>query len=589
MLESYLSHTKYGYDFVIALSEASIDAGIKEYLYHLEQPYLIIIRLKGKVNTTLEKFMELTGGINPLLIENKTNFNDPRVQKCYKAGFVTAYKMKIGFPEQLDLKKTSLISLGDNTLIYKVYFSEFKMIKLKTIHYFEREDYEWIEWNQSMRLPNKKAISNYPYVKIRFNLRQDAINYKKTEINAISGIFSLQQMLHNINYTFNVVSIFGGGLFDKKVRTIGGNPENFNEFKRSIESLCSLQGPGRGTFLSTLEHFRKIFGVHNIKIPEYEVKSSIPITNLEHGVSGYKVEKGEPVNRERPRVGTFNYLCASNQKALENIVPFDFNWIRPEEIHKKSGVLAINRNIIVNQLQSFVKQNLKSLCFKPSIKVSLTSGGSFNITSNIKPNTEAFDIQLHPTGEKVLSFNYKKSDSSTKTKPSEERCDMEFSTVYSGHVLFKNNRVIFARNIDVSLYINKRTTIHSTTVEKGMFSDKEYHTVSTEEQSVFENIYSKSYSDSYYLSVRNNGELQFILDQTTKENNSKKLIFSGYQNIIDSITNKVVRCDFDRLAQMPSSISPAFILPGTGEFVHRNVQFSNHQDLLADLTFMTPC
>jgi len=68
--KSYLSSSKYGYDFVVATTQASINSGLKEYLNTINQPTTTLCFLadsKGNpsVPITLDALKAKTGGSIP--------------------------------------------------------------------------------------------------------------------------------------------------------------------------------------------------------------------------------------------------------------------------------------------------------------------------------------------------------------------------------------------------------------------------------------------------------------------------------------------------------------------------------------------
>lgn len=82
---SYLSNAKYGYDFVVATTQESINAGLVEYLSNPTQPVTRLCFLMGSEGSaeqqiSLDELMKRTDGVNPFGIPDGTPLTDPRIQ-----------------------------------------------------------------------------------------------------------------------------------------------------------------------------------------------------------------------------------------------------------------------------------------------------------------------------------------------------------------------------------------------------------------------------------------------------------------------------------------------------------------------------
>ncbi|XEU97491.1 hypothetical protein FSHL1_002777 [Fusarium sambucinum] len=104
-IQSNLSNPKYLYDFVVASTQESINAGLVQYLQNTrgKQPVTYLFFLADEhgdptTEVTLDEILKLSGGINPFDIPDGTDWNDERIQKLFKNRLVCAIRMQTGIP-----------------------------------------------------------------------------------------------------------------------------------------------------------------------------------------------------------------------------------------------------------------------------------------------------------------------------------------------------------------------------------------------------------------------------------------------------------------------------------------------------------
>lgn len=103
--QSHLSNSKYGYDFVVATTQESINAGLVQYLQNTgrtqDYNYLCFLADQNGDPTSevpLEDVVRLSGGINPFDIPDSTDWEDERIQKMYQVRLICAIRMRSGIP-----------------------------------------------------------------------------------------------------------------------------------------------------------------------------------------------------------------------------------------------------------------------------------------------------------------------------------------------------------------------------------------------------------------------------------------------------------------------------------------------------------
>ncbi|KAG7050027.1 hypothetical protein JMJ77_0012783, partial [Colletotrichum scovillei] len=98
---SNLTDLRYGYDFVVSTTQASINSGLLEYLWESNQPINLICYLSDSNNgnattqISLEELLKRTDGVNPFEILDGASPNDPRVEALTRNNFVIGVKIRI--------------------------------------------------------------------------------------------------------------------------------------------------------------------------------------------------------------------------------------------------------------------------------------------------------------------------------------------------------------------------------------------------------------------------------------------------------------------------------------------------------------
>jgi hypothetical protein len=99
---SHLSNGKYGYDFVVAVTQESINASMSTYLTSVPEP-LIQVCYVADVDPDTDEFkpkeiefadlLKLTDGVDPFMVDipKKNSKQDPNFQKLLEAKFMMGF------------------------------------------------------------------------------------------------------------------------------------------------------------------------------------------------------------------------------------------------------------------------------------------------------------------------------------------------------------------------------------------------------------------------------------------------------------------------------------------------------------------
>src|SRR4051794_39221810 len=114
---SNLSSPRYGYDFVVATTQSSINATIKYFLQALKEPlvrYAFVADDDGNpVPIDFTELLKRTGQIDPFTIPGGVGGSDARVKALINARFMAGFKAQIGLPGGND--PGDIVQLGGDT------------------------------------------------------------------------------------------------------------------------------------------------------------------------------------------------------------------------------------------------------------------------------------------------------------------------------------------------------------------------------------------------------------------------------------------------------------------------------------------
>lgn len=568
-LQSFLSSQKYGYDFVVGTTQASINSSLKEYLDQCSQPETYLCFLAdSKGNPTeeisLEDLMAKTGGVNPFEIPNGTSYDDPRISTLTKNMFVVGLKIKMGLPSNILPKDLPpIVSLGDSAdnVRFNLLCSEFEIIQNSPPSGFGSAG-SWNVWTQpnnqswyfstTVNLVYKDLDQELdtPYFQNHPKEKQALIAQLK---NISSSAFSLQQLLFDLD---------NAAL--QSIPTIQGLDPNTDAGTVLTKSFIDLY------FGIVKNEGEPVISIHAISnTPD---QSSLRLTGIEREVGQFVDGNGVPVQNPTPeqlQVYTLDYLCAVNNGALPGAATFNWNWVDPANVADESGMISINRNTLANYYKNKLVPFVKNSCMKAYTHVTAHALGKVDNKYSLTPGQTPDTIIIPDTGETVLEISYSsKGKSHDKSGATYGELDLEPS--FNCTVQFSGNTITIVQHLVIYL----KVTFDLTSTDG--------------------NVVDRTIIDTYTLSIDQNGNLKADLNSTSK-NKDQKIDLKGIitwfvdmNDMIDHITNFAKNISSANFKDIPASDIQNFIFPGGKVFVYKNVQFSEHQDLLTAITYSNP-
>ena len=567
--QSYLSSPKYGYDFVVATTQASINSGLKEYLHNIDQPETIICYLADSlgnpsVQISLADLLKRTGGINPFDIPNGTPYTDNRLKVLTEQKFIVGLKIKLGLPPGLMPKDMPpIVDLGDsaNNVLFNLLCSEFQVIQNSPPGGFSQGS--WNVWSQpsgtSWYFTTKvnlmySALSqelDTPYFNSHPKQKQALLDQL---YNLSSGAFSLQQLLFDLD---NAATM--------SIPKIAGMDPGSDAALILTKSFVNLY------FQSVKEHGEPVLSVHAVaNAPD---GSTLRLTAMEREVAPLLDGNGVVIphpNALQKEVTTLCYLCAANNNPLPGTASFNWNWVVPAEVNNESGVIAINRNTLANYYKTKLVPQIRQSCIKPWTSITAHMMGSLDTKWSLTPGQTPQRAEVTESGADVLVISYScNADSHDKSGLTYGEFDLHSS--YTCTVSFSGNTITIVQHL--VMYIK----------------------VTFDYTSASGNIVDKTITDPFTLSIGQNGAIQLTAGTPTMVDNSKDPDFgwfmhliSNFQDLVDDAkksADKVVNVVF---TDIPGENINNFVFPGAKVFTYKDVSFSDKQDMVSKVTYVTP-
>jgi hypothetical protein len=541
--------TPTGFDYVVAVTQDSINAALEEYLYK-GLPEAILCYVYDSSNNPAaidyKTFVKNANNTDPFSVPDTTPSSDPRIQNLNNANFAFAIKAKLGLPPGVAPSKLPPIvalKAGQSNVTYTLMFSEFVAAE---IIFGPRGSITW--FNQSQ--PSGTSWSFSGAVDLNF---QDAsfTNLPPNVQNQIKGIgqpamFSPQQLYYDLN---------------------SSDLEQGFQFN-NVPSNSALNTFMTADFINT--YWKALGGKEVLGYGAKQVSglssANIAVTNLNFFTPDAVGNEGAPL--------TLNYLCAANNDPLPDTTHagFGWNWIEPSEAAQYDGVAALNRNAFVRYLTAALFPYVASNCYAPWVRVTYIGGielkvkYEFNMTPGQSPT-----LNPTPTGATILSYGYNSGVASDQAGLNGDAGKMELSSSYNLTVTVSGNTMTIVQHLVIWTYAR-----YLATGDGG-------------------NVVDKQITDVYSFGVDDEGHIVASAPQSTVVDNSQRPGANGFLNFwadVQTLSDKVTQWAQSfygtRLTDIPVSAVRNFVFPGGATFSFSDVAFSDNQDLVSHITYADP-
>lgn len=551
--KSNLSDAHYGYDFVVATTQQSINATLKEYLYNNVFPNVKMYwnqdQQGNPVAISYEDLMLQTNGTDPLKVPawDGTGEMSQDLKNINNSNFFFAFEAAIGIPADLlpqDIPDIITMQEESQSVIFNLICANFTIVSCV----FGRHG---LASYQNISQPTDK-----PWLFTSIVALQKIINNTKLPQH-------IQDQLNNFGPTaFSVEQL----LFDLD--------------NAALESTPTISGLATGTtaysLLSTV-FIGAYFNAMKAKgqpVLNYTITanngnvvdpSTLKVTNMAIEISPYV----NPANGEKDNVNlnTLNYLCATNaNRNIPPAVPFQWNWVEASDVNTFNGVIAINRNVFAKYIMNQLYQQVSENCIGTSVRVWL-SGLNCHWHGQLSRGQQP-KIDYPPTGAEVLTFSYS-SESFDQAGLNGDTGRMKLSSSLNVSVSFSGNQITIVQHLVLFLMIRS---------------------LASEESG---NIVDKTITDNFTLSVDQNGQIVTTRNSPPPVDKSVTLHANWFINLFTSLDDllanfegwgsKFANADFN---DVPLNFAQSFVFPGGKTFTYKDVIFSEHQDLVSHITYV---
>ncbi|KAL5349189.1 hypothetical protein ACLOAV_005477 [Pseudogymnoascus australis] len=560
---SNLASARYGYDFVVANTQISINAILLQFLGEIPEPTVTACYVYNKATSTTvpidySTLIQEANGTDPFKVPDGSDPNiDQDLKNLQNVLFVGAFQTTIGLPPGVDVADLpDLVTLGSNAQVqFNLLCSDFTVVGFSGSMY----EMSWLNQSQTPQtlwtFASNVDMRLSPYQDSYSNLPQAV----QAELENLSGTaFSVQQLFFDLD---------NAGLWSTP--TIPNIPPSSALYDLLEDTFIAKY------FTQMQSSGQPLLGIG--VVVQTPPTASLDLTNLNFEVSLYVDQNGEPYSNpttEQQQMSTLNYLCATSNNDLPPPVPFTWNWVDLADQSNFDGVISINRNAFAAYLTAPILAFANQYCIQPQPVVDTAfdkySGYEYPVFSCTFQNNQMPTVTPQLTGSNVISVNYtSQPDDAKKVYPLGEG-QLSVSCTYSMAMEFVGSQVIITQE------------------------QKFYVSITDTPASKDGNMIDTTITDTYSLFIDDTGKLGSSINSTTSNNPTFPQIspvveqFTGIGDIANDINNSILNFQGGQLKDFPLAPFQNFVFPGGSTFAFKSVQFSDNQDLVTPITYQDP-
>lgn len=569
--QSDLSSKQYGYDMVVGVTQGSVNATMEEWLSKVEdKPFILGYKFNPKAPDPNNPYYPIDDwdsfvsslGFDPFTLPNNTKESHPKMKALMEEYFSFAFKAQIGLPD-FPLDKIPAVIKFDKEgsyVTYNMVNEVFQVIGVESPPYGERY---WLNASQS----DGDEVWDFQFT-VDLDLRDDDIsnhfhNLPTNTQQAIKkfgeNMFSVQQLFLDLNTA----------ALSNSYQIKGLDPTS-----TTYQMLCNV-------------FFKKYFNeLGGGAMLGFTVKSSQPFpnnvslipTDLNFEISAYK-ENGKAT--QDYDAYTLNYLIMSGGHAMPAPVPFTWNWVEKDILRQEAGTMAVRRDTFMDFLSSMLSPSLKDLAWIPDLTFDVNCI-KWKMKTGFDRDESPQKFQTKGSGSTLLTYSYSSSDK----KEDGIYCGL-WGVWGNWRIDYTASCSISVSGTAITVLANVKARCHLN-VEGGVTEgDWASYEVTT----------------TYTIGVASDGTLKvtpnkpLVIDKSKKPdpNGWSEFISAGTINsCLDSIESylkpllKNFGTGFERDIAAMLNGSNGWVFPGGKTYAFNGVQFSDYQDLVADLLYATP-
>lgn len=558
--QSNLSSVDYGYDFVVATTQESINATMKLFLSSGQEPVVNICYVAdahgNPKQIDYEQLKTNAHGSDPFTVPDDADPTTNRdLENLIGARFMVGFRAQIGLPPGYSPKTVpDVVTLGADTsaVTFNLMCSEFIVVQLTPGSVYAPAS--WMNKSQpagnAWLFTSKVDLRMFPTDQSAYDQLPPAVQAQINNLGA--SAFSVQQLLFDLD-------------------------------NAALESVPAISGVAPGTTLYTVlqtDFLGAYFtAMHAQGTPllgctitqATSEPSTLNLSSLNLEVCPLLDSNGNPIpqpTKPQQQLATLNYLCEADNDAPHPPVQFDWNWV--DSVSDGDGILAINRNTFAQYFQQQLAPLVAPNCYAPSCDVWLSGIFDQNVHYAWSMTNQQTPTVSNPTsGQTVINFNYSNYAESQAGLGG----DMGHFTLqpsYAATVDFVGNTIVVTQHLVVYLYI--------TCLSSGDGG----------------NAIDRTITDTYTLAVGDQGQLTATMTSSVNDQSHPPSVngflnwFTGINDLSADITNWLKSLVGTNFTDLPLNVVQNFVFPGGGTFSFNDVAFSDNQDLAGRITYADP-
>ncbi|KAF5650609.1 hypothetical protein F52700_326 [Fusarium sp. NRRL 52700] len=560
---SNLSSGHYGYDFVVAVTQASINATLKAFMRNLQEPIVTVYYVAddngNPVQMDFQSFKKVAGETDPFTMPDGADPHGVDVKNLINARFLAGFRARIGIPPVQDSSDIpDIVTLGSDisTVLYNMVCSEFTVVQLKFGGYgptsfvsnSQPTDKPW--YMQSTVNLNLSAVDNPGFQNLPAAVQNQIKNMRGSP-------FSVQQLL-----------------FDLSSARLESPPTMKNVEPGTPACMLLTEFFTGAYFAEMRKDGQPLLGCS--VVPQQAEAATLTITDMNLMSNQYiDSTTGQPVQSPLPwqkGLNTLNYLCAADKKPLPPSTHFGWNWLEQADMGDHDGILAINRNSLRDYIIQHVKDYIPKVCFLVDAHAKTSGGLGSNMWVDLPTGGQATLTQK--TGETVFSYDYS-CNSYDEAGFHGNNGSLDVSTSFHMQTDFTNTTdgtptIVITQNLTININMKRNLTRTSGSVVD------------------------KTIVDTYTLAVDDNGKLGATLVPYTVDKGATPTtdgfqdFFTNSNTVAEEIKQQASAIVSSDMQDIPVSILQNYVFPGGQTFAFKDARFSDNQDLLASITYVDP-
>lgn len=571
--QSNLSDVHYGYDFVIATSQASINATMQEYLYNtqfaLVQMYWNQDASGNPVVVSREDLLKQTNGTDPLKVATWKAGDPatPDITNISNSNFYFGFEAAIGIPATMapgSIPDIVVLQEASQSVFYTMMCAQFTVVSCN----FGRHGLISLEndaqsdnapWEFTSTIPLKKLVSN-----------NDLPDVVQARLGALGpDAFSVQQLLLDLD----------NAILNTFPTIVGVKPGTM------VYNLLSQVFLG-AYFDEMKKSKMPVLGYTIMKNTQTADPSTLTLTNMVLEVSPF-----QPVTGPTSDLNTLNYLCAVDGDGLPAAAPFGWNWLETGDEANFDGVIAIKRIEFLNYLNTTCSPDLADLNIVPSVSMTHSGETMYSTWSFTKPGGAGQAFTVQPIGQAQV-------DGFTPILAYALNNNSSDDTHDALHTLKMNGT--FNYSVTVNIGVSGNTIRMKTHIV--VYLNFWYGGYDGGQLASFDgNVIDYTNTVDYTMSVA--GGAMVVREETsTVQDNSQRLNDSGWDQFIvggmvdcmNDITNYLKPVAQSSMTAFASDIASSlngyrgWVFPGGKTFSFKDVSFSDYQDFVSRITYVQP-